>query len=309
MFIDALVDPLRDEAFVRALIDVLAVAIVAGIVGTFIVLRGSGFLGDALAHAIFPGVVIAFLLDASLLAGALVAGLVTAALMGLLTANVRVRSDTAIGVIFTAAFALGVILLTRETIEGDELAHILFGDPLNANWTDVALTIAISAAVGMTVLALRRLLVIASFDPTGARAMGLPVVALDILLLALTALTVVISFKAVGNILVIALLITPAATARLFSERLVSTMALASGIGAAASVAGIYIGYHSEVSPGGTIVLIAALAFFVAWLAAPRHGMLTQAVARRRGVLGDAEPEAVAEVILASRSISAPHDQ
>jgi manganese/iron transport system permease protein len=308
MFTEALIDPLRDEGFVRALIDVLAAAVVAGVVGTFIVIRGTGFLGDALAHAIFPGVVIAFLLDASLLAGALIAGLITASMMGILAANDRVRSDTAIGVIFTAAFALGVILITHEPIEGEELEHILFGDPLNASWTDVVLTLCVSSAVAAVVLVLRRLLVIASFDPMGARAMGLPVVGLDVLILALTALTVVISFKAVGNILVIALLITPAATARLLTERLVPTMLLAVAIGAAASVGGVFVGYHNDVSAGGTIVLIAAVAFFVAWIAAPRHGILSQAIVRRRGAFADTVPEAVAEVILASRGVSTPHD-
>ncbi len=309
MIIDQIIDPLGDGVFVRALIDVIAVAIVAGVVGTFIVLRGTGFLGDALAHAIFPGVVIAFLAGQSLLAGALVSGLAMAALMGLLTANARTRSDTAIGVIFTAAFAFGVVILSNEVIEGEELEHILFGDPLNARWSDVAVTLAIGAGVVAAIALLRRLFVVASFDPTGARAMGLPVVALDVLLLLLTALTVVIAFKAVGNILVIALLITPAATARLLAERLLPTMALASALGSAACVAGVYIGYHSGISPGGTIVLISTLAFFAAWLAAPRHGIVTVAIARRRGVLLGEAPEAEAEVILASRAIRSPHGE
>jgi manganese/iron transport system permease protein len=139
--------------------------------------------------------------------------------------------------------------------------------------------------------------------------MGLPVIALDVLLLALTALTVVISFKAVGNILVISLLITPAATARLFTDRLAPTMALAAALGAAAGVAGTYVGYHADVSSGGSIVLIATLMFFVAWLAAPQHGILTVALRRSRAALLTAEPEAVAEVILASQRIRAPHNR
>jgi manganese/iron transport system permease protein len=306
--LDAIFDPLGDAAFLRALIDVVAVAVVAGIVGTFIVLRGAGFLGDALAHAIFPGVVIAFLLEINLLAGALVAGLIMAALMGVLTANLRVRSDTAIGVIFTAAFAVGVIIITDRTIAGQELEHILFGDPLNATWTDVALTLGIGGAVAASTLLLRRLFVLASFDPSGARAMGLPVVGLDILLLMLTALTVVVAFKAVGNILVIALLITPPATARLLAERLLPTMALASTLGALAGVVGVYVGYDNDVSAGGTIVLVATALFFAAWLGAPRHGILTAALARRRSALLREPPEAVAEVILASSGIRAPHE-
>ncbi len=284
------------------------VALVAGVIGTFIVLRGSGFLGDALAHAIFPGVVVAFLIGANLLAGALVAGLSMAALMALLTANERVGGNTSIGVIFTAAFALGVVILSRHHINSDQLEGILFGDPLGAGWPDVALTVGIGGGVLAVVVALWRLFVIASFDPNGARTMGLPVLGLDLLLLLLTALTVVVAFKAVGDILVISLLITPAATARLFTDRLLPMAATAASLGIAAGVAGIYIGYHAGVSPGGTIVLVSTATFFGAWLLAPRHGILTAGLARRSGALLQARPEAEAEIILASPEIRAPHD-
>ncbi|MBI5288674.1 MAG: metal ABC transporter permease [Chloroflexi bacterium] len=300
-------DPLSDPDFLRGLVDVIAVAMVAGVVGTFIVLRGVGFLGDALAHSIFPGVVIAFLADGNLLVGALVAGLVTAALMGVLTANQRVRDNTSIGVIFTAAFALGVVILANRTIEGEELEHILFGDPVGAGTLDVVLTIIIGTGVLATMFALRRLFVMSSFDPSGARAMGLPVLALDVLLLALTALTVVVAFKAVGNILVIALLITPAATARLLTDRLLPMAGLAAGLGIVASVAGLFVGYHQDTSAGGTIVLISTGLFFAAWLFAPRSGVVTLAIARRPEALRQLAPEAEAEVILASPEIQAPH--
>jgi manganese/iron transport system permease protein len=304
---DTLIDPLRDEAFVRGLIDVVVVAIIAGVVGTFIVVRGIGFLGDALAHSIFPGVVIAFLIEANLLVGALVAGLVTAALMGLLTANQRVRDNTAIGVIFTAAFALGVVIITQNAIDGEELEHILFGDPLGATWRDVALTIAIGAGVLVAVAVLYRLIVFASFDPAGARSMGLSVLLIDMALLLLTALTVVISFKAVGNILVIALLITPAATARLLTDRLGPMVALSCAVGVVASVVGLYIGYQAEHSAGGAIVLTATTLFFAAWLLAPRTGVIPEMLARRSDRLLRAEPEAEAEVIVASPEIVSPH--
>lgn len=303
---DTVIDPLRDAAFIRALIDVLIVATIAGVVGTFIVVRGIGFLGDALAHSIFPGIVIAFLLDASLLIGALIAGLVTAALMAALTTNGRVRDNTAIGVIFTAAFALGVVILTERAIDGEELEHILFGDPLGASWTDVALTGIIGAVVLALMLMLKRVFVMASFDPSGARAMGLRVSLLDVALLLLAALTVVISFKAVGNILVIALLITPAATARLLTDRLDYMMLLASALGAAASVVGLYIGHAQETSAGGAIVLVSTLMFFAAWLFAPRRGLVSELRARNDAGRLD-EPEAEAELILASPEMREPH--
>lgn len=305
---EAVVEPLTDPAFIRALIDVVVVAMIAGVIGTFIVLRGVGFLGDAIAHAIFPGVVTAFLIGANLLAGALVAGLFTAALMGGLTANARVRDNTAIGVIFTAAFALGVVILSHHEINADELEGILFGDPLSARTSDVAMTIGVGGVVLAAIFALRRLFVMAAFDPNGARAMGLPVVALDVAMLALTAVTVVIAFKAVGNILVIALMITPAATARLFTDRLAPTGALAALLGALAGVAGVYLGYRTGVSAGGTIVLISTVAFFIAWLAAPRHGVLTGLAARNGSRFLEAAPEAEAEVIVASSEIRVPHE-
>jgi manganese/iron transport system permease protein len=304
---DILTDPLSDAAFRRGLLDVIAVAAVAGVVGTFIVLRGVGFLGDALAHAIFPGVVIAFLLESNLLVGALVAALVMAGLMGLLTVNARVRDNTAIGVVFTAAFALGVVILANSAIEGEELEDILFGDPIGATTADVAATLVIGAGVLLTIFVLRRLFVMASFDPAGARAMGLPVLLLDLLLLLLTALTVVVSFKAVGNILVIALLITPAATARLLTDRLVPMALAASALGMVASVAGLFVGYHQETSAGGAIVLISTGMFFTAWLLAPNTGVVTLALARRPAALLRSEPEAEAEVIVASPEIQAPH--
>jgi len=301
-------DPLRDPAFLRALVDVVAVAIVAGVVGTLIVLRGVGFLGDAVAHSIFPGVVVAFLAGANLLTGALIAGLVSAAAMGALTANSRVRDNTAIGVIFTAAFALGVVIVTNRSVSADELEGILFGNPLGASVGDVVLTLCIGGGVLAVLVTLRRVFVIAAFDPSGARAMGLPVVAIDMLLLLLTALTVVVAFKAAGNILVISLLITPAATARLLTQRLAPMAALSALLGVLASVVGVFIGWHVDTSAGGVIVLVSTATFFAAWLAAPRAGLLALAMARRDGGLLRSQPDAVAEIILASPEIRAPHE-
>ncbi len=304
----AVTDPWSDPAFVRAFADIVAVAIVAGAIGTLIVLRGIGFLGDAVAHSIFPGVVTAFLIDVNLLIGALVAGVATAAIMGLLTANARVRDNTAIGVVFTAAFALGVVILSNQPVNVDQLEGILFGDPLSAQPSDLIMTMAIGGGVLLTVVLLRRLFVMAAFDPSGARAMGLPVVALDILLLLVTALTVVVAFKAVGNILVISLMITPAATARFFTDRLLPMATMAALIGVVAGVIGIYTGYQTDTSVGGVIVLATTLAFFAAWLFAPEHGVVSLRMAQRHGALLRSEPEAVAEIILASPEIRAPHE-
>ena len=305
--IDWLIDPLREEAFRRALIDVLVVSVAAGVVGTFTVLRGTAFLGDALAHAVFPGIVIAFLVGGSLLLGALVAGVVTTLMIAGLTVNRRVSSNTAIGVIFTGAFALGVVLISGETIGGKELEEILFGDPLNASWVDVLLTLAIGAAVAAAVLLLRRLFVAGSFDPAGARAMGLHTVLLDMLLLGFTSLTVVIAYKAVGNILVIALMVTPAATARLYVDRLMPMMAGAVALACAASIVGLYVGHYGELSPGGAIVLVSTAGFTLSWLFAPRHGLLSRGFPWERARLRREPAEAAVEVIIASRRIREPH--
>jgi manganese/iron transport system permease protein len=300
-------DPLADPEFMRGLTDVTVVAIISGVVGAFIVLRGIGFLGDALAHSIFPGVVIAFLVGGNLMLGALVSGLLTAAMMGGLTANQRVQENTSIGVIYTSAFALGVVILAFKTIESGELEEILFGDPLGASTNDVILTLLIGAAVLSMMVGLWRLFVMASFDPSGARAMGLPVLSLDILLLLVSTLTVVVAFKAVGNILVISLLLTPAATARMLTSRLVPMTIVAAVLGVVASITGLVVGYRTDTSAGGVIVLVSAGMFFAAWLFAPRTGFVPSMIARRSQALLRTEPEAEAEIILASPEIQAPH--
>jgi manganese/iron transport system permease protein len=169
------------------------------------------------------------------------------------------------------------------------------------------LTLAIGGAVVAAVLVLRRLFVAGSFDPTGARAMGLHTVLLDMLLLGFTALTVVIAFKAVGNILVIALLVTPAATARLFVDRLAPMMVLSVAAALVASIGGLYVGYHAEVSPGGAIVLVSTGVFGVAWLLAPRHGLLSQQLPWERARVRREPAAAVAEVVIESRRIQTPH--
>jgi manganese/iron transport system permease protein len=278
------IEPLQYDFMQRALLEVTLMGAVTGAIGTYVVLRGLSFMGDALSHAIFPGIVMAFLLGQSVLLGALVFGVLTAASIALLATNRRVKEDTAIGVLFAGMFALGVVLISTSRNFTRDLASFLFGNVLGVTTADIWA----SAIVGAVVLALiglfYRELQMTAFDRVGARAMGLPVFWLDLLLLVLISFTIVVSLSAVGNILVLAMLVTPAAAARLLTDRLSVMLGLSAGLGAASGVLGLFISYHANVAAGGTIVLVATGFFGLVWLLAPTHGLIASALIRRRGV-------------------------
>ncbi len=290
--LDTITDPLQYAFMRRALIEVILMGVVTGTIGTYVVLRGLSFIGDALSHAIFPGVTIAFLLERSVFVGALVFGVLTSAGIAVIGRNQRVREDSAIGVLFAGTFALGIVLISSSNNFTRDLASFLFGNVLGASWNDIVLSATVGALVLVALALLHKELMAASFDRTAAEAMGLPVFWLDLLLLVLISMTIVVSLKAVGNILVVAMLVTPAATARLLTERLVQTMALSALLGAAAGVIGLYISYHQDVAAGGTIVLVSTAGFMVAWLFAPAHGVLTSRLTRpalREGTAAEAQ--------------------
>jgi manganese/iron transport system permease protein len=299
---DWLTDPLQYEFMQRALIEVILMGIVTGAIGSYIVLRGLSFIGDALAHAIFPGIVIAFLFGYSIFLGALLFGVLTSISIAVLSTNQRVKEDSAIGVLFAGSFALGIVLISSSSNFTRDLASFLFGNVLGVTTQDIWL----SAVAGVLVLAVIVLfykeLLITSFDRIAAQAMGLPVFWLDLLLLVLISLTIVVSLRAVGNILVVAMLVTPAATARLLTDRFPIMIALSAAIGATSGVAGLLISFHYDVAAGGTIVLVATSLFGLAWLLAPNHGWLSGRLARNRVVRGDAE----AVVVFESPEIQTP---
>jgi manganese/iron transport system permease protein len=281
--IDALVDPLRYPFIQRALMEIVIVGVLCGVVGTLVVLRGLAFIGDALAHAVFPGVVVAYLAGVSILAGALVMGAVTAVGIGLLSRSRRVSEDTAIGVLFVAFFAAGIVLISRNTGFTRDLGSLLFGSILGISMTDVVVSAAILVVVlAILFLTLKELAMVA-FDATLARTLGYSVFWLDLLLLLLVAATIVAGLQTVGNILILALIVTPAAAARLLTERLGRMMVISASIGAGSGTVGLYISYHAGSSAGGTIVLTATTVFLLALLLAPKHGALGQALLRRRG--------------------------
>ena len=278
---DLLIEPLTHAFFVRALIAASLVGIVCAVVGTFVVLKGLAFIGDAISHAAFPGVVAAYIVQGPILIGAAIAAVITALSIGFVTRRAGVRGDTAIGVLFAGAFALGVFMFS--TIQGyvGDLFGFLFGSLLLTGVEDLVTLAILATIVLVTVALLWKELLYATFDPQGAAASGLRVEALEYLFLGLVALTIVVSLQAVGIILVVAMLVTPAATGQLLTVRFGMLVLLAVAIGIGSSVLGLYVSYWLDVATGATIVLVQTGLFLAALALGPRTGLL-----RRRGRAG-----------------------
>ena len=232
------------------------------------------FLGDALAHAVLPGVAIAYLMGANLLMGALAAAVVVALLISLFSRQGTIKEDTAIGIVFAAALALGVALISSVRTYAVDLTHIMFGNVLGVSPTDVWLIAGIGAAVLLTVLAFYRQFLVIAFDPVLAATQRLPVERLRMLLLLLIALTIVVSLQTVGVGLVAAMLVTPGATAYLLTRRLPAMMMVAALIGAVASISGLYLSYYINIASGAAVVLVATALFTAVFLFAPERGVV-----------------------------------
>jgi len=269
-----LLEPLQYAFMTRAFAASIIVGVLCAVMGTYVVLRGMAFLGDAMAHAILPGVAVAYLLQGNLLVGALIAALVISIGIGLLSRQGAIKEDTAIGILFAAALSLGVALISSMQSYAVDLGHILFGDVLGVSSADLLLTAALALVVLITVSLLYKPFVVISFDPVLAATMRLPADLLRMLMLILLALTVVISLQTVGVGLAAAMLITPAATAYLLTRRLLPMMLLAAVLGALSSVVGLYVSYYLNIVSGAAIVLSATLFFLFAWLFNPRTGVL-----------------------------------
>jgi manganese/iron transport system permease protein len=285
---DLLLEPLGLGFFIRALVASALVGVVCAVVGTYVVLRGVAFIGDAIAHAGFPGVVAAYILHVPFYLGAAVAAVATALAIGFVSKRAGLRQDTAIGVLFAGTFALGVFLFS--TIQGyvADLFSFLFGNVLAIGLGDLVGLVVLGLGVIGVVLVLWKELLYATFDPLGAAASGIRVERLEYLFLALVALTIVVSLQAVGIILVVAMLVTPAATAQMLTVRFVRLMVLAAVVGITSAVLGLYLSYWLDVASGATIVLVETGLFLVALAFGP-HG----AIARRRsGLTAPAEQPA-----------------
>jgi manganese/iron transport system permease protein len=280
-FIDWLTRPWERVFMQHAFLAIIVVGIVCGVIGCFVVLRGMAFVGDAFAHAVFPGVVIAFLLGGSIFIGALLAAVVVSLGIGWLTQTERLREDTAIGVMFAGAFALGIALISTTSSYTRDLTSFLLGNILGVSRDDLLLTAAIGAGVLAVLAIFRREMVLITFDRTLAASLGVHLWRYDQLFLVLLALAIVTALQTVGNILVLAMLVTPAATARLISDRLPRMLALSAAIGALSGVGGLYLSYYRNVASGAAVVLVATAVFFLVWATVNLAQPLRRAARRR----------------------------
>lgn len=279
--LDLLLEPLQYDFMVRALVTTVIAAIVCALLSCWLVLVGWSLMGDAVSHAVLPGVVIAYVLGAPFALGALVFGFLAVGLIGAIRGTSRIKEDAAIGIVFTTLFALGLVLISVTPSQTD-LNHIIFGNILGVSAADLT-QIAVLAAIAFTVLVLkRRDLTLYAFDPLHAHAIGLSPRFLGALLLGLLALTSVVALQVVGVILVVAMLIIPGATAYLLTDRFGRMLVIAPVMSAVCSVAGIYLSYWLDAASGGLVVVVQGVAFTLVYLFGPHHGLLGKRLAARR---------------------------
>ena len=269
-----LVDPLQFQFFLRALLASVLVGVVCAVVGTYMVLRGLAFMGDAISHSAFPGVVAAYLLHTPFYVGAAVAAVTTSLAIGWVARRGNLRGDTAIGVLFAGMFALGVFIFSLIPNYVGDLFGFLFGEVLAISPSDVIVLSVLAVGVLALVWLFWKELLYSTFDPLGAAASGLRVDRLDYLFLALIALTIVVSIQAVGIIMVVAMLVTPAATAQLVTLRFNRLIIVAVVVGVVSPVVGLYLSYWFDAASGATIVLVETAIFLAVLLLGPRSGVL-----------------------------------
>lgn len=279
-------EPLNYKFMQRALLASIMVGVICGTIGCYIILRRMAFIGDALSHAVLPGVVIGFMIagkgNITLFIGAVISGLLTALLIGFVNRNSRIKEDTAIGVIFIGFFALGVLLISRLRAVHLDLQHFLFGDPLGVSTADLYMSGAIGVVVLLFILLFYKQLLLTSFDPTMAMAIGMPTGLIHYLLMGVLSMTIVASLQAVGIILVVAMLITPGATAYLITDRMNKMLMLSAFFGALSALLGLYISYWLNYSSGSAMVLVATAIFLGVLIFSPRRGILIREIWQRR---------------------------
>lgn len=257
----------------KALITSVMVGVICGVIGCFIILRGMSLMGDAISHAVLPGVAISYLLGINFFIGAVATGLLTALGIGFVSQNSRIKNDTAIGILFTSAFALGIILISFLRSSSD-LYHILFGNVLAVRPSDMWMTLIIGIIVLSGIYLFYKELLVTSFDPTMAAAYGLSTRFVHYLLMMMLTLVTVASLQTVGIILVVAMLITPAATAYLLTNRLSRMIFLSASFGTISAIIGLYLSFTYNLSSGASIVLVATALFVLVFIFSPRHGLM-----------------------------------
>jgi manganese/iron transport system permease protein len=277
--VDIVTVPLSYSFMQRALVVAVLVGAVCAMLSCFLVLKGWSLMGDAVSHAVLPGIVIAYMLALPLAVGAFAAGLACAGLTGYLKENSRVKEDTVMGIVFSGMFGFGLVLFTKVDTD-QHLNHILFGNMLGVTLSDLVETAIVCGFTLLAVVIKRRDLLLFCFDPQHARVIGLPVQFLHYGLLVLLALTIVASLKAVGIILVVAMLVAPGAIAYLITDRFSRMMWIAVSVAILSSVAGTIVSFHIDGATGPCIVLIQMAVFIAAFLFAPKRGLLRR---RRAG--------------------------
>ncbi|MBD2504638.1 metal ABC transporter permease [Anabaena azotica] len=273
--LEALIEPLQYGFMQRSLVIAILVGLLCAVVGSYLMVQRLALLGDAISHSVLPGLAIAFMIGANIFVGAFIAGVMSTMAIAWIRTRSPIKEDAAMGIVFSAFFALGVTLIT--VIQKDnkiDLNHFLFGNILGVTIDEVRDTAIIAAIVLIVVILLYKELLFYTFDPLGAQAAGLPVNKLNFGLMLLIALTIVASMKAVGVILVLSLLITPGATAYLLVKRLHQVMFLGAGIGVFSSISGMYLSYFYNLPSGPAIVLVVSGLFLLALLFSPKHGVL-----------------------------------
>lgn len=273
-----LTEPLSYPFMVRGMLAAVLVGIVCALVGTYMVLRGMAFFGDALAHAILPGVAVGYLVGGGAQSSIFWWGLVTAVLasvgIGVVSKGARLKEDTAIGIVFAGMFALGIALISTMRSYTVDLVHFLFGDVLGVSLADLVLTAVFGGLVIVLIIAFYKEFLVISFDPVLAETLRLPTDFLRYLLLILIAVAIVVSLQTVGIALMLAMLVTPAATAYLLTRRLPTMMVLAASIGALSGVIGLYVSFYVSIASGAAIVLVCTAIFLMTALLAPARGWI-----------------------------------
>ena len=272
--IDVLIEPLEFPFMQRAFLAAGFAAVVCALVGSFVVLKGLAFMGDAVAHSSLAGMSVAYFLGGNIFWGALGWAIPASLLITFISRRANLRLDASIGIIFASGFALGIILMSRVTGYAADLFGLLFGNVLGISWAEVALIGGIAAAVSLVIAAFYKELLFTSYDATMSAASGIPVRFMQYLLPVLVGVTTVASLKAVGIVLVLALLVTPSATAMLLARRMPSIMACSVAVGLIATVLGLYLSFYANLPSGPSIVLVATGLFLLALLFSPIKGIL-----------------------------------
>lgn len=254
----------------RALAAVVIASLITGLVGCHVVMRGMVFIGDAVAHSVFPGLAVAFVVGGTLVVGGLVAGVITAILVAIFSQNQKLKEDSVIGIFFAGSFALGITIISLAPGYSGSVQDFLFGSIVGISGADVAQAAAIAAALALVLGLFHKEIVAVSLDKESAKAAGLPVLALDILLYVVVTVSVVISLQTLGNVLVLALLVVPAASARLLCSTLGHMMVFAPAFGAVTSTVGLYLSWAFNLPTGGVIVLTMIAGFLLCWAARGR---------------------------------------